>query len=67
MAHAGTYQFFESIGNKSFAMHIKAPVPTLIFNCSNSPNFSGSLKDSNTLKCLIESFPGDPDFFDSIG
>jgi len=57
----GTYQFFASIGSKSFAMQTNAPIPIFIFVCESSPNFSGSVTGSNTLKCLMAYLPGEAD------
>ncbi len=40
--HAGMYQFFLSIGIKSVAIQITAPVPILVFSCSAPAKGSSS-------------------------
>ena len=58
----GTYQFLSSIGNKSFAMQMTLPVPISTFKESRD-----LVVAFRTSKFLIADFPGDADFFISIG
>ena len=63
----GTYQFFWSIGSRSFAMQTRLPVPISPFSSCMPPNFSGCSIGDKTPKFLIALCPDDADFLISIG
>ena len=67
MVQIGTYQFFRSMGSRSFAIQITLPLPISSLSSLIPPNFSGSATGSSTPKFLIAPFPGEADLFISMG